>query len=66
MNNKCNELGPRLAGLVQQLNTVHTLFQQEKYREASIALYKARDEAEAASHDLFALHYVSGTGDHSA
>lgn len=60
MTNKCNDLGPRLAGLVQQMNTVHVLYQQGKAREANEKLADVQAQATIASRDLWLEYTTSG------
>jgi hypothetical protein len=58
----CETLSSITAGLVQQMNIVHVLIQQEKYREASslLAIIQAREQILAG--ELWHKYHRSGEG----
>lgn len=57
-----SDLGSRIGGLVQQLNTVHNLFQQQKYEDAHKALSAVIAKAKLTEHDLWLKYRPSGVG----
>jgi hypothetical protein len=59
---KCETLSSITAGMVQQMNTVHTLIQQEKYRDANRLLATIQAGQQILSRGLWHKYHRSGIG----
>lgn len=62
MTNQCNTICPRIAGLVQQLNSVHTLCSMGEYRKANEIMGMIQAQMQSAAHEIWLEYHVSGAG----
>ena len=58
-----NKICPKIAGLVQHLNSVHTLCAIGDFKKATAEIGIAQGLMQSAAHDIWLQHHVSGTVD---
>ncbi len=58
----CNDIGPRIASMVQNLNTVHNLVEIKEYKRANELLGMLQARLQTLSHDVWLEYHVSGSG----
>ena len=56
----CKHIPCRIAGLVQQLNTVHSLCSKGEFQKANEALAMIQSQMQTVSHDLWMEYHISG------
>ena len=57
-----NKICPKIAGLVQHLNSVHTLCAIGDFKKATAEMGLAQGLMQSVSHEIWLQHHVSGTG----